>query len=214
MDKKVIISMSIGIFILLVLVTGATYAYFTVGTSGSANSTLTASTSQVGTVSISSGSNLTLNPTLEMMMNKDKSITYYATPDGSVGTTATNYSIATAKVTGPGTYNCDYTINIKGTGTLYQAVLNINNGQKNVALIMAYDGSNETTYSFNTPNLAIFTDNGLNYSGKMTGLTSTVSKSIKARFWISNYPAADQSSLANKSVVINFKITDFTCVAV
>ena len=133
--KKIIAPTLVAIITLVMLTVGATYAYFTVSaTNNFGTKTITATTPTLGSVALSSGSNLYLNLSRVNMMTANQG-TYYAVTNsaGTATTTATTTNIATATVTGAGTFSCDYTINVAYSGTMKEAltaagtaILNVN----------------------------------------------------------------------------------------
>lgn len=116
--KKVVLPAILGVIALIVLTVGATYAYFTVSslTTGFTRRTVKAQAPEVGNVALASGSNLSITLTAEQMMKGTNDITYYASSSG-VTTTATTENIGVATVTGAGTFNCEYKLNVSLSAT-------------------------------------------------------------------------------------------------
>ena len=197
--KKIIAPTLVAIITLVMLTVGATYAYFTVSaTNNFGTKTITATTPTLGSVALSSGSNLYLNLSRVNMMTANQG-TYYAVTNsaGTATTTATTTNIATATVTGAGTFSCDYTINVAYSGTMKEALTAAGTAILNV------NGTDYDVYSTAFPK---------EISGTMSGLTSSASKSLTAslRFVNTN---ANQNTLADKTLTLTFTATAFKCTA-
>lgn len=213
-DKKIIVSTMVGIAVLLVLVVGASFAYFSVNATNSAtNSTVKGTTESVGNVTLSGGSNLMLNITAENMAQPANNVTYYATTTGTPSTTAQNVTVATATVSGNGTMDCDYTLTIEKSATndLYTAFKNATATGKGANQVVLKVNNGETTngtqtYDFNS-NLTF----PITYNGTLTGLTSAAVRNITASFSMVNLKDYDQSYLAGKDITFTFKFTNFSC---
>ncbi len=111
----------LGGVLLLLMIIGATYAYFAVSTvSNFGTRTINAQAGNIGTVTLD-GSNALLNMSLTAldMVQGSSDITYYASSSGTT-TTPTEVTIGTASVT-PSTdtnyYHCTYTLSVTHTGT-------------------------------------------------------------------------------------------------
>lgn len=208
-NEKVLIPTIVAIVFLIVMVVGATYAYFTVGTSGSANTTLTASTPSIGTVALASGSAVKLTLTANQMMKKSANTSYWATTSGTANTTATNITIATATVTGSGTYNCTATLKITPTDIgLYTAFQGMT-GKTADQIVLTVNG---TTYDFNTASL--FTaSSAKTQTVTLNSLTSAAAKNITASLKFVNLVSVDQSALAGKSFAAKFEVSGLSCTA-
>ena len=197
--KKIIVPTIIALITLIVLTVGATYAYFTVSTTNDfGTKTITATTPEIGSVALSSGSNLYLNLSRVNMMSANQG-TYYAVTSsaGTATKTETTTNIATATVTGEGTFNCNYTLNVAYTGTLKAALTATGTAILNV------NGKDYDVYSTTFPQTI---------SGTMSGLTSSSTKSLTAslRFVNTN---ANQNALADKTMTLTFTATAFDCTA-
>ncbi len=204
--KKIILYASIVFLSLLVLVAGASYAYFSVTSTNSFGSkTISASAPQVGSVSlISDVTNVTATLSSEQMMLGNGGF-YYLNENGTFGLDTWSYvQLAHTQVTGPGTYNCSYTMNVSATGTnnLYTAFQNWEN--KSDTDIHFY--INHKRYSFYTANLFPIT-----YTGELNGITASKSNIIKAGFNIYNKGTVDQSVLKNKDITFTFTVNSFSC---
>ncbi len=205
--KRLIIYLIIVIMTLLLLVIGASYAYFSVTSTNSFGSkTISASAPEVGSVILTSGSNLTMNITASQMMKKDIDISYYASSNGTVNLQTTPV-IAKAKVSGDGIYTCDYTLEISKSATndLYTAFQGWSG--KTEGQIVLTVGNN--VYDFNTANL--FTNNKIVINGTLSGIASGSPGQITAQLKFVNKKSLDQSALKNKDITLTFSATSFNC---
>ena len=209
-SKKALVPAIIAVFTIMVLAVGATYAYFTVGqTNDFGTKTISASAPAVGSVALSSGSNLTMNLTRDQMMQKSNDVSYYATASGTQ-TTASSPTMATISVTGSGTFSCDYTFNIaaSSTGTsmytAFQGMTGKSTGQ--IVLTVTPFGGTAQTFDFNTASLFPAT-----VSGTVTGLTSSQSKTMTAQLKFVNKKTVVQDALENTDITLTFTATAFTC---
>ena len=211
--KQVVMPTIIAVAALVSLVVGATYAYFSVsGTNSYGTKTITAEAAQVGSVALTSGSNLTLNLTRAQMMKKSSDTSYYASASG-VTTTETSPIIATATVTGEGTFRCNYTITITASATnnMYTAFQNSAN-KSTGQIILTVNG---TQIDFYTANL--FPSNKITYSGTISGITSSTAladRSLSAQLKFVNKNGVIQDDLQNTDITLTFSATAFSCEAV
>ena len=210
--KKTLVPTIMAVATLVVLVVGATYAYFSVtGTNNFGTKTITASAPTVGSVALSSGTALTMNLTAQQMMKGSSDITYYATASGT-STTASSPVMATAAVTGDGTFSCDYTFNIaaSSTGTnmytAFQGMSTKSTGQ--IVLTVTPFGGTATTVDFNTASAFPKT-----ISGTVTGLTKSASKTVTAQLKFVNKKDINQDALQGTDIILTFTATAFTCTA-
>ena len=210
MDKKKFIIPTIAAVLTLILLTaGATYAYFSVSTTNSfGTTTIEATADTVGSVALTGGSNLTLHVTAEQMMQGANDITYYASASGTT-TTETSPVIATATVTGSGTYNCNYTLNIAASATSaannmytkFQNMSTMSTGQ----IVLTVGG---TAYDFNTASLFPMTINGT-----LTAVSSGSPKTVTAQLKLVNKASINQDDLQGTDITLTFTATAFTCTA-
>ena len=179
-DKKTLITMIIGVVALILLVIGATYAYFTVTNNNNfGTKTITANIPDMGSVALTSGEALTLNMTRALMMEDAKGV-YYATPSGVPSTTLTETDIATATVTGVGTFDCDYTITITPSATsasknLYTAYRDMNGTEAGEIILTVGD----TTYDFKTTDFSTSKTLEGTFSRLQAGKDKTIKASLK-----------------------------------
>ncbi len=205
-NKNILMPSIIAIITLLILVAGATYAYYNVQFVDSSRTvTGTATFPAMGSVAIASGSNLSLNLTRPLLMKLGRDETYYATTDGTPTTTASSPTIGTVTVVGNGTFSCDYTINVSMTGTLYNA-FNTMASKSSGQIVLSINGKDYDFYD--STNLTSF-----NVPGHMTGLTSNNPQYITAQLRFVNKNTVDQNALVDKNVTFTFAIDDFRCEA-
>ena len=209
----------IGLVALLLLVVGATYAYFAVTTVNNfGTSTINATAGEIGLVTLNgSGANLNMNLTALDMAQGSSDVTYYASPSGKT-TTPTTVTIGTASVT-PNTdvnyYHCTYTLSVTHTGTndMYDLY---NHKTGNV-----YDYSNTSTgqiiLTINDTNYDFYsgwpTNNQINGVFNIQG-SQTVDITASLRFI--NKRNVDQSYLADSDISITISLVNnsFSCTAV
>lgn len=200
MEKnKILIPTIVAVLTLIILTFAATYAYFNVtAINNFGTKTIEASTPDVGSVALSTGSNLYLNLTRSNMTQANVG-TYYAIADSSgiATTTETTVNIGTATVTGEGTFTCTYDLKAEYEGTLKSALTT-----NNIA-ILTINGTDYDVYSTNFPFVI---------SGTMTGLTSVASQNITAQFRFVNTSSV-QNELKNKNITITFSVANFDCTA-
>ncbi len=117
-NKKKYLSM-LGLITISMFIIGASYAYFSVGTTNNFGThTISGTMEDVGSVALTStGNNISLNLSAADMMQGNSDIWYYGSEDGTPSTTFNPIKLADAIATGTGTYNCDYTINVTASGT-------------------------------------------------------------------------------------------------
>lgn len=207
MDTKKILAPTILAIVTLVLITvGATYAYFVVNTNTEKFTTRTAeaSTPDMGSVALASGTNLSMSITAADMMQGSSDITYYASSTGKT-TTATTETIGTATVTGAGTFDCTYTLTVTDNdNSLYDAFQSFS-GKSAGQIVLTVNG---TDYDFNTAGLFPKT-----ISGSFTGLKEGTNGTITASLKLVNKLEVKQNDLANKSITLSFAVSNFSCKA-
>lgn len=197
--KKILVPMIVAIATLVVLTVGATYAYFAVGTSyESYTTTVKAQAADIGSVALEAGTSLNMNLTAAQMMLQSNDVTYYATANGTPQTTANNVTLATAKVTGAGTFTCNYTLKVAYSGTMKAALPAAGSAILNVG------GTDYDVYSTTFPKTI---------SGTLTGLTSSASKTITGSLKVVNLKGTDQSAMAGTNMTLTFTATKFSCTA-
>ena len=220
--KKMILPTVIAVVTLVVLVAGATYAYFAVNvTNNFGTRTITANAAQVGTVVLTQGSDLSLTVSAVDMMNpasEETQPSYYAT----VGTTTPNYVttqaaapvMATASTTSSNTFNCTYTLNAAFSGTMITALKAMTSPEPTTGqLILTLNGTDYDLFSTTSPiNLT---------SQTLNGITNGTSRTITAQLRLvnlygsnGNNVAASQNDLAGTTATVTITVPSFTCTAV
>ncbi len=198
-NKKIIILTITGVVALLISILGATYAYFIVGTTNNFNTPkIEASTGELGSVTLQTGSNLYLNLT-RVNMSEENQGSYYATKseDGNASTTIQSVTIGKTNVEGNGTYNCKYTLKVTNTGTLKEVLT------ESGVVTLVVGGQKYDVYSTSFP---------LTISGTLNGLTEKNSETIKAYLEFKNTDK-EQNDIANKNMTLTFSATTFSCTA-
>ncbi len=215
MNKAIIVPTVIAIVMLLVLTLGATYAYISVTTSNNFGTpTIQGKVPSIGSVTMNAGTSLTLTTTRQGMMDENAKA-YYASPSGISESNAMQ-TVATAIVSGEGTFTCTYTLNIKGDGDLLKKSKSL--GPNLVTLEVTYGnyGTSTVTYDFNndlTTAGNILSNSGASLNGTFTGLTQGHGGTIQARFKLENSATANQTTLNGTSGTITFSVSSFACTA-
>lgn len=217
--SKIIVPTLIAVLTLVVLVAGATYAYVNV-TSTLNFQTLTVESSipSTGIVSITKGSNLTMALSRTQMMQGTADQTYYASTNG-VTQNETTANIAVIHVEGDGTFECTYSLNVKGS-PYTMATNSIGLGEGLFTLkVSYYDASGivqNDLIDFNVDQTGankINSATGVTYNGKITGLTSARDQYITAQLKLINSATKPQTDLQNTTATFSFTVPSFSCKA-
>lgn len=192
------------IFLLIILVVGATYAYFSVDISNTFGSkSLTAKAGKLGSVTLNgTETTLSLNLSASDMMQKGDDIIYYATTDGTPSISPNILSFGSTNVVGDNIFNCSYTLNITSSGDMYNKFQSMDNKSDNQIVLKI----NEREYDFNTENLFNIT-----YNGVMDDVSSFNNNTINASLFIKNSNLLNQTDLAGTSIHLTLTVTDFNC---
>ena len=229
-NKKILIPTIVAVVTLIVLVVGATYAYFTVGaTNNFETRTIEASADSVGVVTLtSSEDNLYLNLPAHLMMKDaipegEDDVIYYATtdPDGLPTTEATKYTAATFTLTGEGTYECSVDYDLDISGTMFEKAQELVDDY--IAHIVISGYGYEFTHwlvSYSSGD-EVYDDDECATNGKCTSnfkfkIGDSYGNEQKVS-WISgivNSSAIDQSVYAGTSMTAELDITNFSCTAI
>lgn len=185
----------VGAMILLVLVVGATYSYFSINLSDNTTQTsITGEANDYGTATLTTGTkNLYLKFVSDEMSEDNKGITYYANSE-TVGTPLTsnpNYTLATANLV-DGAFPLDCTYNFKIVGTLTNPISD--NSDSDVKITIG-----DTTKTLKE--IIAAGTSGVIVSGTITGLTTEASKTIPISGSVVN-SNTNQGDLANNSFSI------------
>ena len=164
MNKKVIVLTMIAVLTLVILVVGATYAYFAVGTDYESYTTsISAEAEDISSVSLEAGTNLNLTLSRVDMMKQNADTVYYGTEDGTPTTSENIVTLATAKSMKEKTYSCSYTLNVSYSGNMKEAIPG--EGQ----VILNVNGVDYDIYSTSFPQTI---------SGKLSGINSSNPKTV------------------------------------
>ena len=202
-NKNILIFLIV-IIMFIVMIVGASYAYFnSIISITSSTTNVNTEFENVGIATLNEVNNLKLNLAAPDMMEMMDDVTYYATLSGMPTQIPTSEIIATANVAGNGTMYCDYEINVSLTGTnnLYTAFKNMDEKSNN-QLVLNVNG---TDYDF------INTDFPLTIRGRIEDLKEGINQHIKASFEITNKKEIDQSDLKAKDLTITFSVSEFKC---
>ena len=201
-NKKILVPTIIAVVTLILLVFGATYAYFTVGTTNNFGTKELNANIQDMAASVvleQVESTLSLDVTRAMMSEDNAGTTYYAS--GS----STPANIAKMSVAGEGRYACDYTLSVTKSASssendLYEAIQGMSQMYGNASLIL-----NGTHYDFYTSYLFPLT-----YSGTMYNITKDTPQYITANISIRN-ANSNQNALKGKDITLTIAVTEFDC---
>jgi len=202
-NKKTLIASIIGVALLVVLVAGATFAYFTTAVTNDNGETLvTGKTDAIGSISLTnptSNLHITLNA---LDMTQDNLNTYYATNDATLNydSEEVQRDIAVATLTGGEAtthYECTTTINVNVSGTM---VAGLQSGDAYIQfgglLTDKVDLKNAST-------------TGYPVTFKLNG-TDKLSDKVSAAIAIENRNA-NQNSIAGKELSVRFTNNDLVC---
>lgn len=199
--KKVIMPAIVAVLTLVTLVVGATYAYFTISTTNSFGTrTATATAESVGSVALASGNNLSLTVYRKDMMAQTAT-SFYASGSSTAAT------LGTATVTGDGTYNCTYKINIYFAGTMLTALDSLTTKTGNV--ILQINGQDYDVYTNKAYNSS---SNKLSIDGSMNGIKSGTTGKITGNL-VFKRTTENQNALAGTTITANMDVTNFACTA-
>ncbi len=223
MKVKILVPSIIAVIVLIVLVTGASYAYINyVSTENFKTFHISGTIPDYGTVTMNPTNDLTMDLTRLQVISSAHG-DYYATPKG-VTSNSDMQVIGTATVEGEGTFDCTYDLTIKANGELFSKAKGI--GKNLLILEIASGDTTVKTYDFsNGENLEVSNDEGLisnimsengdTLTGlKLTGLKTNVDGFVKARLKYTNSETDDQGKLQNTNGTVVFSIDNFKCTAV
>jgi len=205
LDKKIIIKFSIGIFALLLLVVGATYAYFALNANIEKSTTnISTELDDIGSVALVTGDNLLMDITFtDMKKYSNSDINYYASSNGTT-LVETDEVIAYTQVVGENNYSCTYTLVVsdESENSIYTAFQNMDNKSEG-QIVLTVDGKD---YDFNTTSLFPLTING-----NLENVSNLNPGKIKAKLKLVNSPSIDQTGFAGTNIDLAFNVTDFKC---
>ena len=184
LSKKQKRSLIIGVVFLILLVTGATYAYFQIDVNTSlTDSTISAETNKYGTATIKTDTTkLYLKLTNDLMGIDYLNQTYYANSDSS-GTPLTenpNYTLATASLA-DGDLTVDCTYNFKVTATVTKAITDGSDESVKITIgsttktlkELTTAGTSGVIVNGKISNLKVGTNKSINISSSVTNTTSS-----------------------------------------
>ena len=201
----------LGIIALLLVVIGATYAYFAVTTVNNfGTSIINAQAGNIGTVTLNGNSaQLNMSLTALDMVQGNSDITYYASSSGKT-TTPTEEVIGTASVSptsDTNTYHCTYTLSVTHSGT--NDMYTVFSGATNKSADQIILTINGVDYDFN---------DGWPTSNQVSGsfyIKGTQTKNITAGLRIINDSEINQNYLAGTDISISISLVNnsFSCTA-
>ena len=196
-NSKTLVPIAIGVVTMLILIIGATYAYFVVNSNDEISSTdVSVNVEGISSASLESGTNLNIKLSAVDMAKQDEDIIYYASEDGTPQTTENTVTIATAKVADEGTYKCDYALNVAYSGDMKEAIPGAGSAILNI------NGIDYDIYLTSFP---------MTISGTMYGLNKNSSKTIEGSLRIINLNGTNQSDMAGTKMTFTFTATEFDC---
>jgi len=206
MEKKIIVPTIVAVATLVLLVFGATYAYFTIESTnnfGTKELNATVEDMAVSVVLEQVQNTLSLDVTRAMISEDNSGTTYYAS--GS----ATPANIAKISVAGEGIYKCDYKVTITQNSSseeknLYSAAYNnylISDDYWNVPSLFL----NDEQYFFGDENLFPIT-----YEDSMYNISEDFPKYITTNLMLVNNDW-EQNYLKGKDITLTYSISDFKC---
>ncbi len=240
-ENKALIPVIISVVALIMLVVGASYAYFAVNTINNfGTSTINATAETVGTVALSSGDSLTLSVDALDMANQANNVNYYAVPvvtsgtqDKYATTQTTAPVIGSATVNGNGYFDCDYTLVVTPsytTSSMLQALKNMTSPEPTTGQLILYVNGvayDLYTYANNVSGNRISDETGsvvaLEIPGTFTSISSSQGGTITAQLKLvnvhgenGNNVANSQNDLAGTNMTLTFSIkpNTFSCTAV
>ena len=212
--RKAIIPAIVAVIVLIGLVVSATWAYFTVGISGSATkTTASASTPEVPLVTLSgNGVSLSMNlSAADMAGSTSTTKTYYASTGGKVETQEAAPTIGTLSLSNDtkNTYICSYTITAKALtkNSLITAYTDKADSNSNELILKLNDQSYDLANS--DSNTKIMSNGGLSYTGTIN-VSSSAPANLTAQFSLTNN-TKDQSFIADKEATIDISAAITTC---
>ena len=208
-NKSIIAYVLLALSIVIVMVLGSAYAYFSTGTTNNfGTTTIEGYADSVGSVTlVGTNANIRLNLSGSNMAQSANDITYWGTASGTPSTTQNVVTLGSTTVTGEGYYDCSYTLNVAASGTnnMYTAFQGMS-GKSTEQIVLKVG---EAKYDFNTSSLFPITINGT-----LSGVSASNIQSITAEFYIVNKNNVIQNALAGTDISMSITATSFTCTAV
>lgn len=225
LKKNSIILSVIAVAVLLIAVTGASFAYFSVtGGNTSATTNVNVLTPNIGVVGTTGSKSLTLNVSAKQMTLANQGKKYYAVEgtesEVTSQTSAPNITLATMTVNGGDTkynYNCSGTLTITLGEDIKPAL-----ASKSLFFEMA-SSSGITITDLNSPlDLADLKESGSvtkDFTYNLTGADNGKSKNLVGNVYFQNnglgengeYGDGDQKAMADKNINVTITVTTTSC---
>ena len=216
--KSALIPTIIGVTFLLIIIIGATFAFFTLPTTISGTKTnVNVEVGDVGTVSIRSiDSSITLDLSASEMLQQGSDVEYYASKNGTT-TSETVENMGIVEVIGEGIFNCTYTMNIVASSTtedtnMYTKFQNMSTKSNDQIVLTVITPVGNKTYDFNTSGL--FT-NSNSYKQSFTETIQNVKDGtpayINAQLKLVNSNSIIQNDLNSSNITLTFSVSSFKC---
>ena len=207
-NKKVIVSTIIASVFLLVLIVGATYAYFGAGNSASGTTNLTTATEKIGTVTITNPTdNLYLKLSAYDMQESKVGISYYATSTNGTGESIyslekennvfANYTISGGE--DDTVYNCTFILNITAPSEIRSGDMLLELNLQNGATINGLSTFNKDLYGATGRYTVTFSQTGNGSGNLITG-------DIKL-----NNTSGNQSHIAGVTLGTSIQASELNC---
>lgn len=208
--KKILIKTIVGIVLFLLIIVGATYAYFSVdvlNNTTSKNNRVSLQKQYI--INASGGANMGLLLTNDMVAAGIPDTTYYASSKGA-STSEVSETFASLSTAATEPLNCTYKIEVtkSSTGTdLFNAVKT--NGVTN-ELLLAITSTSGLNQVYDMKN-AVWTNNKLTIDGTLTGLKEGVVIDFKAKLYLNIFANKVQNYLSGASSDLDIKMVDVDC---
>lgn len=216
--KKILIPMIIGVSVLIIVVIGAAYAYFTATNIGNFGNAFIHAESEDTRIIFFNNQEISMRISNLNMLDTGTDVTYYAQADSENPTTdPTTITLATLTTTGSGTYSCDYTLSVVDgdepedddfpilTRSTYGVFQNMPTKSAN-QIVLTINTDTTYTLDFNTPDLFPAT-----ISGTFSTLTSSSPISITGQLKVVNKTGLNQSDIAGTYMNIHIDVDEFDC---
>ena len=208
--KKILIPMIIGVSVLIIVVIGAAYAYFTATNIGNFGNAFIHAESEDTKIIFFNNQEISMKISNINMVDTGADVTYYAQADSEYPTTdPTTITLATLTTTGSGTYSCNYTLSVvdsnDGFPSTYEAFQSMTAKSAN-QIVLTINTDTTYTLDFNTPDLFPAT-----ISGTFSTLTSSNPISITGQLKVVNKTGLNQSDIAGTYMNIHIDVDEFDC---
>lgn len=213
MDKKNTMLLTvIAVATLLVAVVGATFAYFSITSDTSRDTSANVEVASAGTITITSGDGLKLGLSALEMDKANQGTTYWAV-DGTTASTApqfgtTQYKASVVRIGLSGAaagqqYTCTGKVTVTATGDLAAST------SEDLDIIIEGASTEDDDGTYTAAGIA---SKVFNLSYTLTGATD--SAEVKASISLTNTNAEQNAAFADKSLTLTFTPSEFVCNAV